>query len=85
MTDETRQSPAETVSHAKKAANALSDLHVFSAVIALMESSLVSSDCHTAEGRIVSICKLEAQKCLRQYDKALEQQIKSHRPDGAAS
>ena len=81
MTDETRQSPAETVSHAKKAARALSDLHVFSAVIALMESSLVSSDCHTAEGRIVTICKTETQKCLARYDKALEQLTRSQRPE----
>jgi hypothetical protein len=58
--------------HIKLAAVARSDLNIFAAVMALMESSLVSSDCHGAEARILSICRAEQQKCLRRYDTAVE-------------
>ena len=53
------------------AAEAYSDLNVFAAVAALMESSLVSSNCHAAEARIVRICQAEQQKCLARYDRAV--------------
>jgi hypothetical protein len=55
----------------KLAARAYADLHIFAAVIAMMESYLVSSETFTAEARIVVICKAEEQKCLRRYDRAL--------------
>lgn len=54
----------------KEAADARSDLNIFYAVISLMESSLVSSDCFPTESRIISICKTEAQRCLVRMDKA---------------
>lgn len=57
---------------ADKASRARCDLYIFSAVIALMESSLVSSDCFGAEARIVTICKAENAKCLRRFDSAME-------------
>lgn len=56
---------------AKQAAKALADLHIFAAVMALMESSLVSNACSTTESSIVQICKSEMQKCLVRYDRAL--------------
>ena len=55
----------------KAAARAHSDLHVFAAVMALMESSLVSADSFAAEERIVKICRAEQQKCLARYDRAV--------------
>lgn len=55
----------------KEAAVARSDLNLFAAVAALMESSLVSSDCYAAEARIVRICQAEQAKCLRRYDRAI--------------
>lgn len=54
------------------AAAAHSDLNLFAAVAALMESSLVTSDCHGAEAKIAKICKKEQQKCLRRYDAAIK-------------
>lgn len=53
------------------AAKAYSGLNVFYAVIALMESSLVSSNCFSTESRIVTICKAEGTRCLKRYDRAL--------------
>lgn len=56
----------------KEAADAHSDLNIFAAVEALMESSLVSSACFPTEARIVKICQAEIQKCLSRYDRAVE-------------
>lgn len=56
---------------AKQAGVARSDLNIFYGVIALMESSLVSSDCYPAEARIIAICKSESQKCLQRMDRAM--------------
>lgn len=53
------------------AARALADLHIFAAVQALMEHSLVSSKRFATEARIVKICKVEQARCLRDYDKAI--------------
>lgn len=63
-----QKSVAENVSDA---AEAHSDLSIFSAVIALMESSLVSSNAFSAEERIVTICKAETAKALARYDAAV--------------
>lgn len=57
--------------HIKDAAEAHSDLNIFAAVAALMESSLVSSNCFGAESRIVHICHTEQAKCIARYDKAI--------------
>lgn len=57
--------------HMVEAAKAHSDLNLFAAVAALMESSLVSSDCYGAESRIVRICQAEQAKCLARYDRAI--------------
>ena len=56
--------------HVKAAAKALCDLNIFAAVRALMESSLVTSDCHAAESRIVAICNEQTAKALVRYDRA---------------
>lgn len=58
--------------HIVNASVARSDLNIFAAVMALMESSLVSSDCYAAEARIVKICKAEQSKCLSRYDAAIK-------------
>lgn len=58
------------------AADARSDLNIFYAVIALMESSLVTSRHFPAEARIVRICKTEAQKALRAFDDAVTKATK---------
>lgn len=57
--------------HIVSAARASADLHIFAAVAALMESSLVSSDCERAEFKIIEICKREQAKCLARYDRAV--------------
>lgn len=54
-----------------EAADARSDLNIFYAVAALMESSLVSAPCYRTEARIVKICMAEAQRCLRRFDRAV--------------
>lgn len=56
----------------EKAVKAHSDLNIFYAIIALMESSLVSPDCYGAESMVVRICRRETQKCLVRYDAALD-------------
>lgn len=58
--------------HVQEAARAMSDLHIFSAVIALMEHSLVTSAAHAAEAEIVKICKRETARALARYDVAVE-------------
>jgi hypothetical protein len=54
----------------KEAANALSDLNIFYAVIALMDGGLVHSPSHAAAARIVKLCRSEGGRCLKRYDHA---------------
>jgi hypothetical protein len=61
----------EAKQHAKDAAKALADLHIFHAVIALMESSLLSSDAFSDEAQIVRIAKRGSSKALERYDEAM--------------
>jgi hypothetical protein len=56
----------------EEAAKARSDLHIFHAVIALMESSLLSSESFADEERIVGLCKKASVRCLSRYDRALD-------------
>lgn len=56
---------------AKVAAKAHTDLNIFAAVQSLMESSLVSSDSHADEARIVSLARAAQQRCLKRYDNAM--------------
>lgn len=63
--------PKTRTDYVKEAAWAMSDLHMFAAVMAIMESSLVTSNCHPAEARIVTICKQETSRALARYDRAL--------------
>lgn len=66
-----RSTPAERKSRlVKEACKAHSDLNIFYAVIALMESSLLSSSSFRAEERIAAICRAEGQKCLGRLDRA---------------
>lgn len=53
------------------AAEAHTDLTVFSAVEVLLESSLQTSGCHRSAQAILAICRREIQRQLRLYDKAL--------------
>ena len=55
-----------------EAAEAHSDLNIFYAIKALMENSLVTSNCHAAEARIIKICDAESAKCLRRFDAAIK-------------
>jgi hypothetical protein len=55
-----------------EAATARSDLNMFAAVTALMENSLVSSNCYAAEQRIIKICQAEQSKCLARFDAAIK-------------
>lgn len=55
-----------------KAAKALSDLNFFGAITVLLESSLVTSDCHKASEKISRICNAEIKKCQRRYDAAIK-------------
>lgn len=57
--------------HVKDAADAMSDLNMFTAIMALCESSLFSSDSYPGEARIVTTCKVETAKCLTRYDRAM--------------
>lgn len=57
--------------HIKAAAQAHTDLNIFAAVVALMENSLVSADCHITEQRIVKLCRAEMQRCLARYDQEM--------------
>lgn len=55
----------------RRASKAHSDLHIAYAVIAMMESGLLSSNRNAFSFRVIEACKREAQKCLREYDKAI--------------
>lgn len=56
--------------HVTDAAEALTDLNVFAAIVALLESGLNHSPTYKTAGRIINICNAEQQKCLRRYDDA---------------
>lgn len=57
----------------KKAAESLSDLKIFGAVIAIMENSSLYTPSHKAEARIIVICKTEITRRLADYDLATAQ------------
>lgn len=60
-----RNSPAE------RAENALSDLNMAGAILALCESSLFRTEAgHRFEARIAKLCREHAQVQLRAYDRA---------------
>ena len=56
----------------KKAAKAMSDLHMFAAIIALLENGLITADCYMASEKIRRICNIEKGKCLRRHDAAIK-------------
>lgn len=56
----------------KDAANALADLHIFHAIIAILEGGTIHTASHRGADRIISICKSETAKRLREYDRAVE-------------
>jgi len=58
-------------SAAQDAAEALKDLNMLGAIMALCESSLFSSDCHSAESEIIRVCKRHSARALDRYDAAL--------------
>lgn len=66
--------------YAAAAAKSMSDLHVFHAVIAILEGGTVHAPSHEASFRIIRICKAESQKRLRDYDKAMDAMERSQRP-----
>lgn len=57
--------------HVKEACKAHTDLNIFAAVVALMETSLLSSDSHPDEARIVALCQRAQAKCLARYDREM--------------
>lgn len=57
--------------HIETAAKAMADLHVFAAIRALCENSLVTKHAHEAERKIRAICNTETAKALRRYDVAV--------------
>lgn len=56
--------------HAKLAAEALSDLNMLYAIIAMCENSLMH-DCHRQEAAIIRICHGRAGYLLKKYDRHL--------------
>jgi hypothetical protein len=54
--------------HIKDAADHLSDLNIFAAVVALLESGLNHSPTFRTAERIVKLAKDEQNRCLRRYD-----------------
>ena len=57
--------------HAREAAECLTDLTVFHAVIQIMEGGCLRARSEAAASRIIQICKAEAGKRLRDYDRAM--------------
>lgn len=57
--------------HAKKAAQAHSNLNIYHAVIALMEGGLLYDGRHKTADKIVALCKQQASKELQIYDAAI--------------
>lgn len=54
------------------AAEAISDLNTFAIVVSTLENGHLHSPSYKAAERIISICKAEQQKRLRDYDRAIE-------------
>jgi len=65
-------SASGTIDAAKAAAEALKDLNMFYAIIALCEHSLFSADSHRGEAEIIRICKRHSAACLDRYDSAMK-------------
>jgi hypothetical protein len=64
--------------YVEKAAQAYSNLTVWTAVQALMENSLLyGNHCYGAESKIIAIAKREQMKELKRYDKAIERHERS--------
>ena len=64
---------------AKRAAEALSDLNAFYAIIAICEGGCFHAVSNSAVQRIITICKMESGKRLRESDREL---AKVERGDG---
>jgi hypothetical protein len=56
--------------YVKESARALSDLNMYHAVIALLESSLIDSLRQKTDQAIIRLCRIESSQCLRDYDRA---------------
>jgi hypothetical protein len=54
----------------QEAADAVSDLNIFAAVVKIMEGSLVTAACFPSAQRIIKLAIAEQQRCLKRYDKA---------------
>ena len=65
----------------EEAAHYFADLHVFAAVVAIMESSILSSASQRAEFHLVKYCQNEIQRCQRAYERSSAKAAKS--PDHA--
>ncbi len=61
----------------KQACAARANLHVFAAVIGLLESGAIVGGCtaQVAANRIIAICKKEEQRQLTKMDKAIERSL----------
>ena len=60
----------DTRAFIEEAAQALSDLNTFAIVISTMENGHLHSPSYRAAERIITICKAEMDKRLRDYDRA---------------
>lgn len=56
--------------YVKETAEALSDLNMAAAIVALCESGLFHSKSYRFEAHIVRLCKAEIDRCLTRYDRA---------------
>ena len=65
----------------EEAAHYVADSHVFAAVVAIMENSILSSASQRAEFHLVKYCQNEIQRCLRAYERSFARATKS--PDRA--
>lgn len=61
------------------AAEAMSDLNTFYVVVSAMENGHLHSNSYQAASRIITICKTEAQKRLKDYDRAVEMAVAAER------
>jgi hypothetical protein len=57
--------------YAKAAAKARSDLNIFHAVIALMETNMLSADSRGDAERVIAVCRGASSDCLARIDSAL--------------
>lgn len=64
----------------KEAAEAHSDLNTFYVVISIMEGGHLHSPSYAAAQRIIKICRAEAGKRLREYDRAVAKASKGPAP-----